>query len=381
MFKRICAWAAVVLLAALLYFFENRAVTLIALLAAVLLPLLAMPAPLLCRARLSLSLSLPEGGQKGETVEGRLLLTNQGILPVRVMLNLHVKNCRTGEALTEPIALTLLPKRQKTASFQLHCPYCGSITVSAADAVASDALGLLRLKTTCRASASLRVLPRLFKPEILLTDSGSALPDSDVYAADKSGSDPSETYTIREYVAGDAIRQIHWKLSEKTDRLMVRELGLPIVQEVLLLFEIGTAANAADADAAAEVFLSLSNALLAEGCPHLLGWCGENGQFSLSAVTDSASFAAAQAALLCLPSRSEASVAEAFMTQSRLGSFAHIVVVGQQLPRGLQELYSGNRVTALLCGGAGDAGLQPDGTYLYPFSCRDYPAALCRLEV
>ena len=61
-------------------------------------------------------------------------------------------------------------------------------------------------------------------------------------------------------------------------------------------------------------------------------------------------------------------------------SFAHIAIVAPQLPTGLQELHSGNRVSVLLCGQAAE-GLQPDGTRLLCFDSADYAQRLCRVEV
>jgi len=45
------------------------------------------------------------------------------------------------------------------------------------------------------------------------------------YADERYESDPSVTCGIREYIPGDSIRSIHWKLSEKTGKTMVREYG------------------------------------------------------------------------------------------------------------------------------------------------------------
>ncbi len=63
--------------------------------------------------------------------------------------------------------------------------------------------------------------------------------DSDEFSMVKAGFDPSETFAIREYRPGDRIRQVHWKLSEKFDELMVRDYGLPIQNTILLLLETG----------------------------------------------------------------------------------------------------------------------------------------------
>lgn len=44
----------------------------------------------------------------------------------------------------------------------------------------------------------------------------------------KSGGGFSDDYEIREYRNGDNLRNVHWKLSAKSDNLMVREPSLPI---------------------------------------------------------------------------------------------------------------------------------------------------------
>lgn len=52
-------------------------------------------------------------------------------------------------------------------------------------------------------------------------------PDSDTSSPDRRGSDLTEPFRLREYAPGDSLRQIHWKLSSKLDRLVIREPGMP----------------------------------------------------------------------------------------------------------------------------------------------------------
>ena len=108
--------------------------------------------------------------------------------------------------------------------------------------------------------------------------------------SNRRGEDRSEVYQLREYRPGDDIRQIHWKLSSKLDRMIVRDPGLPLERSVLLLWERrGTpAAQESDAllvfwdkrtggnpqqmDALAEVVSSAGMALLQSGVPYTLCW-------------------------------------------------------------------------------------------------------------
>ena len=71
----------------------------------------------------------------------------------------------------------------------------------------------------------------------------------------KKGSDYSETFQLREYVPGDSIKQIHWKLSEKLDKLVVREASLPVQKSTLVFWDkyAENGFSPEEADAMAEV--------------------------------------------------------------------------------------------------------------------------------
>lgn len=52
-------------------------------------------------------------------------------------------------------------------------------------------------------------------------------PKGEGFRQSRKGSDPGETFENREYVPGDDIRSIHWKLSSKTDQLIIRRRAHP----------------------------------------------------------------------------------------------------------------------------------------------------------
>ena len=49
------------------------------------------------------------------------------------------------------------------------------------------------------------------------------------YSGARPGDDPGETFDIREYQEGDSIRQIHWKLTGKLDKMMIRQRSFPVM--------------------------------------------------------------------------------------------------------------------------------------------------------
>lgn len=62
--------------------------------------------------------------------------------------------------------------------------------------------------------------------------------DSDRFSLYKKGDDPSEIFDIRDFMDGDKIQRIHWKLSSKTGNLMVKEGSLPLTKAVHIFMDL-----------------------------------------------------------------------------------------------------------------------------------------------
>ena len=382
MIKRLLCWLAAIMLCAGLYLFENNPGTL-ALLASVLVLPVCGSLPLAGKFP-AVTLDMEPAREKGQAVQGQLRLRNTGVLAQpRVTVQLVCRNIRTGQKVLQSVTVSLLPRQSKTIPFSFVCPHSGKVVVSVESVSCGDLFGLFYRKHPSSISQSMTVLPQLFEPAIYLESRDMAMPDSDTYSPTKPGSDPGETFAIREYVPGDAIRQIHWKLSEKTDRMMVRQFGLPVVNEVALLLD-SSGKNAPDViDAVTEVFASISSALIHMDIHHRVFWqdggSGELQEFDIGTAED-ASFLLEQ--LLELPPRENGSIAESFLQLYPHCPYSHVIVVGSEIPYGIGNLYNGNRVSMVLCGkDTIPEGLQGDGTRVLSFGADSYAQDLSRMEV
>jgi len=86
------------------------------------------------------------------------------------------------------------------------------------------------------------------------------------YSGARPGDDPGETFDIREYQEGDSIRQIHWKLTGKLDKMMIRQRSFPVDDTVLILAEPFLKEKApAVAQTLGEVFAAVLNSFLEQG--------------------------------------------------------------------------------------------------------------------
>lgn len=342
-------WAALLAAALVLYLFENNALTRALLVGLAALPLFSALLLYLPRAECTAALALPQTPERGtETVIRLTLRGRQILLPVSVRVD--VENTFTGERAAQ--TRTLRVRKEAAEMFSLLPRHCGALTVRLKDCRMTDALGLFSRKIPVQAAAEALVLPRSRPMEVTLGESADALQDGVQYAANRPGFDPSETLRIRDYVPGDPIRQIHWKLSEKQDRLLVREFGLPIVDRLLVLIETGALPGAAllpaDMDALLDLLASLCQALTAAETPFTLGWQAEGGCSLMLISGQEDAGAAIRAILHTQPGPQTQSVAGACIAAHPTRAFAHTAVLSVCAAPELAQLAQGTHLTLLL---------------------------------
>ena len=383
-------WALWLCGAAVLHWFGNNAGTFAVLLASVCAPLLLAALGMRAARGVRAAFELPRDCVKNEALSGVLRVRNTGFLPIqRAVCALSCTNSLTGEIASRELSFSLPPLGKADIRFTFLSAHCGKLTVTASRLRTGDALGLFACETGFRAERSVWNFPLRFPISLSLQEQADAITDSDQYSMTQPGFDPSETYAIREYIPGDPIRSIHWKLSQKADTLLTRELGLPVVRRLLLLLEttiLGADKPIAPAqmDAAEEVFTAVSAALCAQGVPHTLGFrdaeTGALREAEIESEDDLA--AAAEEFLLSAFTPGGHTAASRFRDAHELCAYAHAIVVATENPPDLDLLRNGNRVTALICGGdMSQNGCQPDGTYAFAFSPENYAIELDTLEL
>ena len=373
--RRIC-WIAAGILAAIVYLFENNPGTLTLLAGVLGVP--ALGTITLAGKGIGVKLSVPPLQEKGGTLQGAVEAENRSYLPRgRVELTLCCRNLHTGEKQELALELGLGSRGRESVPFTLTCPYAGRVEIQVLGVRLMDPFGLFSRWLDLQPEGGFTVTPELFPCAVSLAERDRAAADSEAYVPDRPGNDPGESFGLREYRAGDAIRRIHWKLSEKTDQLMVREFGQPGAWETALLLDRAEETSAEQTDAMTEILLSLSSALIEEGICHRVFWLEDAETLGEYPIMGAEDFHKMVQSLLNLPPRQEGSLAAAVQTEH----FAHVIVVSGQLPEGGDLLCRDNRVSFLIPRGAAEEGLQPDGSYVLSYELDRYAADLCRVEV
>lgn len=143
-----------------------------------------------------------------------------------------------------------------------------------------DWLGLYRFRKKLVQRQQATLFPACYKATVKAgLRTRLFMSDSDVYHPQIGGDDPTEIFKLREYQKGDRPSHIHWKLSAKSDSLIVAEMGLPIGCNVV--FFLDAEAEKMDRDPWAafwEVVNTVSQEMLRQECAHYLVWYGKKDQ-------------------------------------------------------------------------------------------------------
>ena len=377
--KRRLAYAAWLLFAGLVYFFENNTGTRALLAGSVLIPAGSVACAIGSVRRAAWELQAPVSVGRSDAAPCTVCV--RGLLPGAVCTGtLRAANRLCCEETRLPVTLA---GPSGTARTRLSSGHCGMLELSLEDVRIRDWFGLWQSAPLPEKREHVLVQPELFVPEVCFAQGETPSADGERWSMTRPGNDPSETFSIREYIPGDPVHQIHWKLSQKTDTLMLRELGLPVAEETLLLLDTTvpeTGPDPAAMDAAVCVLLSLSRALALQGIAHRVGWKDRGlNELILCAVHTPEEWGRMEEQILAAAAASDGEgVCSCFRKWSGGGVYAHTVVCAPALPEGLEKLCAGNRVTLMLPASVACAA---DAVQVIPFPEEGPAQALASIEI
>jgi uncharacterized protein (DUF58 family) len=176
------------------------------------------------------------------------------------------------------VEFTLQPVEKKEMIFEYnwYASDCGAVRIYMKDAQCRDFFGLFSWKIPAKLMEEILVYPADLHIETELQRRPETKNFGDLYAPNRIGQDVSEVAGLRDYMAGDSLKSIHWKLSGKLNRMIVREFGYPSNYNTLILYQImtksesGAVSNARNNTVLAMIS-ALSYSLLEQNLEHHVG--------------------------------------------------------------------------------------------------------------
>ena len=230
-----------------------------------LMPLISILMTLLVRKKIRLEFILPDSAAKNKQMTVRIRLTKNTVLPIpflRLMffadahfapLNPEApelideplysetdpevrrtyrrwQKMRSKQLLHDTLPLCLSMGSQKKATYEIAVTtkYCGVGKLSLSEIVLSDYLAMFKIRLKTTIDGSLLIMPaipdlkansRLFRSVSTAVNAA----DEETDATPQFSASTVPGYEHRDYIAGDSLKRINWKLSSKRHHLMVRK--------------------------------------------------------------------------------------------------------------------------------------------------------------
>lgn len=177
---------------------------------------------------------------RGDKIWFEVIVNNISIFPVpnvTVIVEYKYNNCK--ESMYKEFIVNAKGSGKTRIDGYMLMNYCGNLKIGIKKAYTYDVLKIVQRSIQTDDYDQIIVMPKLVEPDYytLHTPDNSIL-DSQHYSKKISGKDASEIFDIRDYRDGDNVNRIHWKLSAKQDKFVVKELSMPINKSNVILVEL-----------------------------------------------------------------------------------------------------------------------------------------------
>lgn len=282
---------------------------------------------------LSVSCRALRGGEAGKPMEFAIQVDSRGkmIFLREILVDVAAKNAMTGRVTH---AAFLLPIRRNTREYvYTKVPTeCGELRISCEGIHIHDHLRLFSRKVQPFAPFPCMVYPPRERLEVELSRQSVGSPRDDGAVQNRMGTDSSETFDIREYTPGDDIRGIHWKLSVKTDSLILRQPSAPSFYDLAVLPDFGMMSEerettAQERNAAIAYGAAALEQLVRRGISCCLVLCG-GAELQTYPVRSRRDYEDALSAWMCTPlPKCSGDAMHLFLTQRLYGRFTRLLVL------------------------------------------------------
>lgn len=230
------------------------------------------------RNHFKLQLMTPlEPMEKGSEFLLRIVMENPTWHPLlNATVKLEVENTLYREDGDHFLNVPVRAKRKTEIAYPIVMDYSGHFVVNAKYIRFVDLLGLCDLKVDLSDSADCLIVPN----EPLRSQEAGQLyikGVSESMESKEKGYDFSEVNGIREYIPGDKLQNIYWKLSVKKDELMVKERVSVSAMQLSVLVELANNENMG-LDAVLDLADSITKSFVKQNLPFTVCYYSVNMQ-------------------------------------------------------------------------------------------------------
>lgn len=212
--------------------------------------------------------------KKGEYTAGLIKIRNKSFLAVtKFELNVICKTNGVSDNKKHTLKGYVGARSVTNIEIQLSSVYAGILSVELNQIKVWDYLGFFSSKKKISGGGTFVVMPSQNKIDIRKNQIFLGFDNLDREAINRPGHQPPEIYQIKAYTPGDSIRDIHWKLTARTDEFMSKEYMDEVGTELFFFIDLRSADSSPKRlDAFWEIISSISLGFLASDIPHCIQW-------------------------------------------------------------------------------------------------------------
>lgn len=160
---------------------------------------------------------------KPATLPLLVTISNESPVPLsHFEITLHVSSCFYKKEKLEKVVLPAYARKHSTSSFPITYEKSGCYQTKLLEVASYDFLRLFYFSKACNTQTEVQIMPSL-TGEIGYHTAIYGEGFDEYEETSLKGNVSSNVTDVREYHPGDRLQKIHWKLSAKTDNLMVKE--------------------------------------------------------------------------------------------------------------------------------------------------------------
>ena len=220
----ILMWALMMIVAVVFTQALRNSISFLFIIIAAVVPVFDLAYVFAARASVSVNFSCSTTqAQKHEPVTVKLTVKNKTIVPVPFTeVELILPDADGLHSIPAAVTASLSPLGSYVYDKSVVFPYKGEYACGVKNVYVSSLLRFFRFRIEADKSKSVLILPR----RITIDDIPQRyVNETSAVSAPTKGADSAEITEIKEYVPGDPIRKIHWKLSTKAQELMTKHFG------------------------------------------------------------------------------------------------------------------------------------------------------------
>ena len=267
-------YGVLVVTAVLLYIVADRGAALVMMAGLVIIPIISALLEMAAMKYMKIDMTCREQCRVHQEVPLYIRMTRGNRIPSgSIFMKLNIHNLLYDEKTEKKILLQPAEKNEQEFSYPFEAEMCGAFRMSVQTVEVYDLTGLFCWKREVNLTSEILAHPESLDVNVQVMRRPETEKDGDIYDQNRKGQDVSEVHGLREYIEGDSFGSIHWKLSSKIDKLIVREFSYPANYKTVILYDTMKYADGEEIsnernDAVMALTFALSKSMLEHNLEH-----------------------------------------------------------------------------------------------------------------